>query len=565
MPLTLVMLGSFITRFFSIVHLLLLNVDSKVLIDHETGSSKRNCSALLNISLFEDDMSGDKSECPPWFNRDNETGLCRAGPTLNGLIQQDMSTLQTSVMQCYCMTEENGVLAVSVCLYQCLSKTPYYLLPCQASQLQNHFCLPHLKRNGTLCSKCINGYAYPVYSYKMECVMCRDYHYNWLKYLAAAYLPLTLFYIVVAMFSISFTSPMIIGVVMVCQLMASPAILQILEGFASDTKYGQFLKLGATIASFFNLDFGRIYYSFCLNPNASAVLLSCLDYGIVVFPVLLIFVTNLLVKLHTKGVRPIVWCWLAAMVILKPLRRQLRVKTSLIDVFASFLYLSLSRLLITSIYLLIPVEVYYMRSDGNLVTQHCVFNEPAFIFFGKQHRKYALLAIFMFVLFFLLPVILLLSYPFSCFQRFLNRTGLNYVALRTFIDVFQGYYKDGTNGTKDYRCFCVFPFLFPLIVCSVFTVTKCVFFYHFASFFGILYVTLILVLQPFKQFMHNVITAIMLTALVMGSWSMIINNTDSTSPLYINFSIILLTVSLCIPFVYALGLACFVTKKLMCP
>ena len=214
-PFTLVMLGSFIRWFFSIVTLLLLNVESKVLIDHETGLLKRNCSALLNISLFEDDMPGNKSECPPWFNKDNETGLCRAGPTLNGLIQQDMSTLQTSLMQCYCMTEENGVLAFGVCLYQCLSITPYYLLPCQASQLQNYSCPPHLKRNGILCSKCIDGYAHPVYSYKMECVICKDYKYNWLKYLAAAYLPLTLFYIVVAMFSINFTSPMVIGVVMV--------------------------------------------------------------------------------------------------------------------------------------------------------------------------------------------------------------------------------------------------------------------------------------------------------------------------------------------------------------
>ena len=180
------------------------------------------------------------------------------------------------------------------------------------------------------------------------------------------------------------------------------------------------------------------------------------------FPVLLIFVTNLLVKFHTKGVRPIVWGWLAAMTILKPLRRNLRVKTSLIDVFASFLYLSLSRLLITSIYILIPAEVYCMGSDGNLVTQQCVFNEPAFIFFGKQHKKYTLLAIFMFILFFLLPVILLLSYPFSWFQRFLNKTGLNSVVLRTFIDVFQGYYKDGTNGTNGYRFFFCISVYFPI-------------------------------------------------------------------------------------------------------
>ena len=233
---------------------------------------------------------------------------------------------------------------------------------------------------------------------------------------------------------------------MVCQLSATPALLKLLELFSSGTKYGQFLKLSATIEALLNLDFGRIYYTFYLNPTASAIELKCLDYGIVVFPVLLILFTNLLVNLHSKGVRPVVRCWSATMAILRPLRQKLRVKTSLIDVFASFLYLSLSRLLITSMYIVMP-QLYYQSSDGrvNLVTRHGVFNDPTLVYFGKVHKKYALLA--MFLLFYLLPVFLLFAYPFSCFQRFLNKTGLNSVVLQMFIDVSQGYYKDGTNGT----------------------------------------------------------------------------------------------------------------------
>ena len=110
---------------------------------------ERNCSVLLNISLFHSDKSG--AECPLWFNRDNQTGLCTAGPTLNGIVQQDMSTFQTSIIQCYCMTEEDGVLAIGFCPHKCLSITSYYQLPCQVSQLQNYTCPPNLKSNGTLC------------------------------------------------------------------------------------------------------------------------------------------------------------------------------------------------------------------------------------------------------------------------------------------------------------------------------------------------------------------------------------------------------------------------------
>ena len=178
--------------------------------------------------------------------------------------------------------------------------------------------------------------------------------------------------------------------------------------------------------------------------------------------------------------------------------------------------------------------------------------------------KYALLAIFMFVVFYLLPVFLLFAYPFFCFQRLLNKAGLNSVVLRTFIDVFQGYYKDGTNGTRDYRFFSLFPFLFPLVLCFVFTLTKCIFkFYHFFSFFAILYLTVVLVLQPFKQYIHNFITGVMLIDLVFACWSMIIGNNDSTSAEFVYAGFILFTVSLCLPFVYVLGLECYVMKTSM--
>ena len=171
----------------------------------------------------------------------------------------------------------------------------------------------------------------------------------------------------------------------------------------------------------------------------------------------LILGTNLLVKLHSNGVRPVVRCWSAMVAILKPLKN---LKTSLIDVFASLLYLSSPHLLITSIHILMPVQVYYMPSDLriNLTSRYSVYNEPVLLYFGKSHQNYVVLAMLMFLLFFLFPVFLLFAYPFSCFQRFLNKTGLNSVVLQTFIDVFQGYYKDGTNDTRDYRFFSTFHF-----------------------------------------------------------------------------------------------------------
>ena len=387
-----------------------------------------------------------------------------------------------------------------------------------------------------------------MYSYKLECVECDDNENNWFKYLAVAYGPLALFYVLVAMFSISFTSPTVIGLVMVCQVIATPSALELLGGIA-----GEYSKILGMYALFFNLDFGRIYYNICLNPSATAIQIQVMDYGIVVFPVVL---TYFLVQLHDKNLRPVVWIWKT---FLKPLRRRLRTSTSLIDVFASFLYLSSSRLLLTSLYILMPVKVYHHGPDG-LITKQGVFIEPTLEYFGKLHIKYALLGILMILLFYLFPVLLLFAYPFHCFQRILNKARLNSLVLKTCIDIIQGYYKDGTNGTRDYRIFSVLPFTFPFLEYLSFLLTEFILLYHFAAFFVLLYVAMLLVFQPFKLFKHNIILTSMLVTVLLLCWSMIINNIDSADN-YLYFSVIIISLSLCFLPLYVAIIVCFWFKN----
>ena len=79
-----------------------------------------------------------------------------------------------------------------------------YSLPSDPSLL-NQRCDDY-GRTGQLCVKCKDGYALPAYSYNLSCVECTDYSYNWVKYLAAAFLPLTIFFLVVIVFRVSVTA-----------------------------------------------------------------------------------------------------------------------------------------------------------------------------------------------------------------------------------------------------------------------------------------------------------------------------------------------------------------------
>ena len=97
--------------------------------------------------------------------------------------------------------------------------------------------------------------------------------------------------------------------------------------------------------------------------------------------------------------------------------------------FCFILYLSSSCLLLTSLYILMPVKVYHQGPDG-LITKQGVFIEPTLEYFGKLHIKYSLLGILMILLFYLLPMFLLFAYPFHCFQRILNKARLNSLVLK---------------------------------------------------------------------------------------------------------------------------------------
>ena len=400
------------------------------------GRSSENCSALLNISEPLSESRYRDSQrllgCPPWFTPGILPGTCKPGPPLDDLTEQDKSLMHTRVMYCHCS------FSVGLCLHKCVMRGYSYLpLPCDVSQLQNVSCPSHLNRRGHLCSECTDGYGLPVYSYALNCVICINYQYNWLKYLAVAYGPIAIFYIFAALFSINFTSPTISGVILMFQSFGNPLLLSLFLVFIKSP----YLIAVFSFASLWNLDFLRAYFSFCLYPSASAMTITALEFPLALFPFFLIAITYLLVKLHDKRISVVVYCWKLLRMILRPLRRE--IKTSLVKVFASFIYLSCSRILITSMYFLIPSKVYfYSDIQGVLSSNYCVAFFPSIKYLGKDHILFALLAFSLTTIFFTLPMLLLFLYPFKPFQQLINRAGCNSLALHTFMDVFQGSYKN---------------------------------------------------------------------------------------------------------------------------
>ena len=119
-------------------------------------------------------------------------------------------------------------------------------------------------------------------------------------------------------------------------------------------------------------------------------------------------------------------------------------------------------------------------------------------YFGDTHLPYAVLAVFVMLVFILLPLLLLLLYPMRCFQRCLGCCGVRWHALPIFIDAFQGCYKDGTDGTRDCRYFAV-AFLFARIsLFFIYALSQSVLFYGTALFVFISLAMAIVIMQPYK-------------------------------------------------------------------
>ena len=521
---------------------------------------------------------GESAECPPWFHRGSQGAGCEAGPQLGGIIWQNMATLQMYLLECNCMTQHNGTLAVGACLYTCNALTGYFPLPCDATDLNNFTCAG-LNREGQLCGQCIEGHAPPVYSYDLRCVECKDYQYNWLKYLAVAFLPLTVFFCVVTVFSISFTSPLLSGVVLVFQTLASPEQINILillreSGYFISSK--SLLASVISVAGIWNLDFFRLAYDpFCLHPNMTTLEVLALDYAIAVYPLLLIVLTYAMVCLHDYNFMPVVWLWKPFRWLLKHFKQQWDVRTSLIDVFASFIFLSTSRLITASVSLLVPTYVYFSHNEfaTHPTKKYYLLSSPTVEYFGWEHLPFALLALTLLLLLVVLPMLLLFLYPLRCFQRLLNRLQLNSHALRTFMDVFQGTFKDGTNGTRDYRSFSGLFLLFEFFIFVIFSQTMSSFYYPIASIVILVYCVLFITFQPYKHKLHNNITIAMGAAFLWAYWGNTINislqgpqrslphHFQGGNVAVLCISDVLIGMGVAIPTLYLLGLVTVLVSK----
>ena len=158
------------------------------------------------------------------------------------------------------------------------------------------------------------------------------------------------------------------------------------------------------------------------------------------------------------------------------------IKGSLINAFATFLLLSYVKILDTSFAFLFPVNVYNIHGRS----KRYLFYDGTVEYFGPEHLPFAILAIAVVLVFNIFPLLLFVLYPCQCFQRCLNHYNIHSQVLHTFMDVFQGSYKDGRNGTRDCRWFSALYLMLRITVLTAYAINT--------DF--VLYISILLLLLP---------------------------------------------------------------------
>ena len=134
-----------------------------------------------------------------------------------------------------------------------------------------------LFRIGQLCGRCKDNHSPSPYSYELKCANCSHYKYNWLKYLAVAYIPLTVFFFVVITFRLNALSASMNAIIFFSQLASSPAVMNLISTYAyfsnaypidHDINLVSVANIVATVFGTWNLNFFRMFYKpYCLHPD----------------------------------------------------------------------------------------------------------------------------------------------------------------------------------------------------------------------------------------------------------------------------------------------------------
>ena len=457
-------------------------------------------------------------ECPPGFKLERDKCICNANQYF-GLAGCDYENFQTYLIPgLWAGFIDNRELVTSICPRSFCDYGRLHdndqtgihafriMLPPKSSDLDRTICGE--TRTGILCGSCRSGYTVHFHSPKY---LCKPTHAHlckvgWLFYFLSELMPVTVVFITVIAFNISFTSGSVNGFILFSQILLSLDIDA--SGIITFPNHKPIIEGYQLLYGFLNLDFFTTEtMSFCLWPKATALDMLAFKYITIVYALSLVMLVTWF--MNKCGGRCFRHCC-----------RITTIKSFVIHGISAFLIICYSQSVLVSHSLLNGVQLWSMEGS-NITIAKRVWLNGNMIYWSRSHLMYALLALLCLLMIGILPPLLLITYPLlnkilACFgveeSKLVTTVSqrLPISSIKPLLDCFQGCFKDNL------RFFAGLYFLYRWIVPIVYTT---------ASSLGIAYVmteiSLILILathafcHPYTKAAHNMVDTILFTNLLL--------------------------------------------------
>ena len=454
-------------------------------------TGKENVTIQLKLNSPEDrewqvNVQVKLQNCPPGYklsSRNNPQAECIcSGDYANRVRCVNNPSFDAKLQNGYWMgysPDSGNELVVSLCTNgYCYSEPThgFFQLPHTADELDSYICGKR-NRTGKLCGQCKDGYGPAVNSETFECVHCNETNINAnvMYYILSVYPPLFLFFTAIIVFNIRLTTGPANAFILYSQVIASTFYLDAdghipLNTISSHPR--RLLKGYQVPYGVFNLEFfGKFISPLCLGVNLNSLDLLQLDYIVAMFPLFMIAIVVIFVRLRDliEGVQ---WKCLrrAHGSPLPSLPCKWKGGQALVHAFAAFVLLSYTKFSLTSSFIV---------DYQHLFNEHGAHVGVTRSFFAGQYAtndtgyrvSYLLPACIFFTTFVAIPPLLLLEYPVKLLERLTNKVHCLrrfYPAgkVHIFLDTFQGCYKNNM------RWFAGLYFIFRLAINLSYIVCK---------------------------------------------------------------------------------------------
>ena len=447
--------------------------------------------------------------CPPgyYFSTSDSRPTCKCSATENeraflGITKCNLDNFTAVIESGYWAGyyDDSGDLYTAVCPFEFCAEE--YSPPNTSASLSSCMCING--RQGVLCGKCVEGYSVFYHSRRFTCKEDDKCSYGIVFYILSELIPVFVFFTLVIIFDISFTSGATNGFVFFSQMV----IISPLGYYQYDLDPAMVLQAGYNLFyRIFNIDFFSVeVLSFCLFRGATVMDALAFKYITILFAFFLVIAVVLCIKYCTCCNKP---CTAA--------KKKMTATTSVLHGLSAFIVICYAKCIRTSFFILRQKT---LQGAG-------LKKGPSVAFYGGidylqgKHISYAIPAILSLATIAVIPPFLLLVYPsilkvlelcklseHRLVTATLRVTRIN--TLMPMFDVFQGCFKD------NFRFFSGLYFFYRMAILTPFAFSDSLFQY------AVIAELLLLVMlgthsiaQPYKVKAHNIIDSLLLLDLAM--------------------------------------------------